>query len=181
MFLKPVNLSEEQEMLLLALRHPPYPEEVTERLYRAMFVNNWSLKQIVPELPHEAYERVYETAKKYYEAGDYNSALPLFYGLVGYNQHCYKYIIGAAACLHLLGYYNQAAQGYALAYAADPANPIPLFYAAECIEKLKGYKVALLLLGQSIAVAGKRPEYKELKHQAGLIKDRLAKLAEGEK
>lgn len=181
MFLKPLTITEDQENLLLVLGSPPYPQDVTEGLLKAMYVNNWSLKQIFPELPHEAFEHVYMSAKKYYEAGDYNAALPIFYGLVAYNHHSYKYIIGCAACLHLLGYYKEAAQGYALAYAAAPANPIPLFYAAECVEKLKSYEVAILLLKQAIAISDKRKEYSVLKEKAQLILAGLEKQLAGEK
>jgi type III secretion system low calcium response chaperone LcrH/SycD len=175
MSIQPIHLTKDQEELIELLAHPPYPPEITRGLMKAIMQNNWSLRQIFKDLPHQAFERVYELAKKYYEVGDYNSALALFYPLCMYDHHSYKYLVGCSASLHLLGHLQQAAEGYALAYAADPTNPIPLFYAAECAEKLNGKKQARLLLEQAIAVAGHRKEYQAVKQQAELIRNRLIK------
>lgn len=175
MTVQTIVLTKEQEELMALLSSPVYPPDVARALTKALFNNGWSLKQLIPDLPHRSFELVYDAAKKYYEAGNYNAALSLFYPLCAYDPHSYKYLIGCSACLHLLGYLREAVQGYALAYAAEPANPIPLFYAAECAEKLQAQKQAGLLLEQAIAVAGSQKKYQTLKEQARLIKNRLTK------
>lgn len=175
MTVQTIVLTKEQEELITLLSSPVYPPDVARALTTALFTNGWSIKQLIPELPHRSFEIVYDVAKKYYEVGNYNAALSLFYPLCAYDPHSYKYLVGCSACLHLLGYLKEALQGYTLAYAAEPANPIPLFYAAECAEKLNARKQASLLLEQAIAVAGSQKKYQTLKEQADLIKTRLTK------
>lgn len=171
MFEKTIDLTDEQLRLISYLYNLPQEDRV--QLYKALFRNNWSLRQLFPELPHEAYEKTYATAKRFYEVGEYNAALPLFYSLACYDQHCFKYLLGTAACLHLLEYYPAAAQAYTFAWNIEPNNPVPLFYAAECLEKMGGKKEALFMIKEVLLIAGHRKEYHQLKQKAELIRARL--------
>ncbi|MEI6531568.1 MAG: SycD/LcrH family type III secretion system chaperone, partial [Chlamydiota bacterium] len=157
------------------------PKEVTKQMYDLIFIKNFSFHQLFPDLPNDAMEETYLIAKTYYESGNYKDAFPLFYTLVLYDHHNYGYVLGSAACLHLLGNYALAAKGYSLAYAADTSNPTPLFYAAECLEKIKQHEAAIFLLGMAIAISSNKKEYKTLKEQAILNQAALKKLNLGGK
>ena len=165
----------DNEFLLRLIENKLYPDDFIKTISVALFEKNISLKELLPEgfAPREVLRLIYKTAKTFYDGGNYTAALSLFHPLVAYDQHNYHYIIGSAACLQMLGNYKAALQGYTLAYAAWPSNPIPLFYIAECAEKLGRKKGASLLYGQAIAIAGSRQEYRSLKEQAELIRNRL--------
>ncbi len=175
MLIKPVTLTKDQEVFLSDLHFLATSEEFLEEVGKVMSKYNLSLHQVFPELPEQAFETIYQVAKQFYEGGNYHAALPLFRALVAYDHHSYRFCIGCAACLHILGHYLVAAQGYILAYAADPINPIPLFYAAECCEKLGQPDQAIIILALASAISGKRKEYQGLKEKADLIGERLKK------
>ena len=180
MFLKPIHTTSDQQALLAALAETPFPKEITEQIYELIFIKNFSCHQLFSELPPEALEKAYAIAKIYYESGNYKAAFPLFYALVLYDHHNYNYVLGSAASLHLMGNYITAAQGYALAYAANPSNPTPLFYGAECMEKLKKYESAIFLLDMAITLSGESLEYHTLKERALLNQTSLKKLIPGD-
>lgn len=117
----------------------------------------------------KALEEVYSLAYNFYNHGKYREAISLFELLTGASPKTYKYVLGLAASYHQIQAYEEAFAGFYIALHLDPANPIPVYYAADCCLKQNLYEEALEFAEMVVEICEKRPEYKGLKERCELI------------
>lgn len=130
-------------------------------------------------------EGIYAQAYHLYNSGKFADAAEIFRLLILYNSMESKYLMGLAACFHMLKEYVNAIQTYTLCCALDPKNPIPHYHSSDCYIQMKEYLSAMLCLELVIAIAGDRAEYAKMKERAqlslkSLKEERLANPLEDE-
>lgn len=122
-------------------------------------------------------ENVYAQAYRLYNTGKYAEATHLFRILIMLNAMEPKYILGLAACFHMLKEYFNAIQTYTMCSALDPQNPIPHYHSSDCFIQMKEYLSAMICLELAIERAGDKPEYAKMKERAQLSLESLKKQA----
>jgi type III secretion system low calcium response chaperone LcrH/SycD len=118
-------------------------------------------------------ENVYAQAYRLYNTGKYVEATHLFRILIMLNAMEPKYMLGLAACFHMLKEYQNAIQTYTMCTALDPQNPIPHYHTSDCFIQMKDYLSAMLCLELAIDRAGDKPEYAKMKERAQLSLESL--------
>ena len=144
--------------------------EITNKMFKqgmspkdAMGVNNAIL------------ENIYAQAYRLYNTGKYVEASHLFRILIMMNAMESKYLLGLAACFHMLKEYMNAVQTYTMCVAIDPENPIPHYHSSDCFIQMKDYLSAMVCLELTIKRAGDKPEYSKMKERAQLSLESLKK------
>jgi type III secretion system low calcium response chaperone LcrH/SycD len=122
-------------------------------------------------------ENIYAQAYRLYNTGKYAEAAHLFRILIMFNAMEPKYMLGLAACFHMLKEYVNAIQTYTMCSALDPHNPIPHYHSSDCFIQMKEYVSAMLCLELAIERAGDKPEYAKMKERALLSLESLKKQA----
>lgn len=122
-------------------------------------------------------ENVYAQAYRLYNTGKYAEAAHLFRILIMFNAMEPKYMMGLAACFHMLKEYVNAIQTYTMCSALDAKNPIPHYHSSDCFIQMKEYLSAMLCLELAIERAGDKPEYAKMKERAQLSLESLKKQA----
>ena len=84
-------------------------------------------------------ERLYAAAKSDYERGRYIPAAQTLLGLILVDASQARFFKALAACMHLSGNHQQAAMGYASAYALDASDPTLLLHLAQCFVGVGGW------------------------------------------
>jgi type III secretion system low calcium response chaperone LcrH/SycD len=120
-------------------------------------------------------ENIYAQAYRLYNTGKYTEATHLFRILVMLNAMEPKYMLGLAACFHMLKEYFNAIQTYTMCSALDPQNPIPHYHSSDCFIQMKEYLSAMICLELAIERAGDKPEYAKMKERALLSLESLKK------
>ena len=120
-------------------------------------------------------ENVYAQAYRLYNTGKYAEATHLFRILIMLNAMEPKYMLGLAACFHMLKEYNNAIQTYTMYTALDPQSPIPHYHTSDCFIQMKDYLSAMICLELAIERAGDKPEYAKMKERAQLSLESLKK------
>lgn len=120
-------------------------------------------------------ESVYAQAYRLYNTGKYIEAVHLFRILIMMNALEPKYMLGLAACFHMLKEYENAIQTYMMCCTIDPHNPVPHYHSSDCFIQMKDYLSAMLSLELAISTAGDKPEYAKMKERAQLSLDSLKK------
>lgn len=123
-------------------------------------------------------ENIYSQAYRLYNTGKYGEATHLFRILIMFNAMEPKYMLGLAACLHMLKDYVAAIQNYTLCSALDPRNPIPHYHSSDCFMQMKEYLSSMLCLELAIESCGNKPEYAKIKERALLSLESLKQLAQ---
>lgn len=118
-------------------------------------------------------EGIYAQAYRLYNTGKYSEAIHLFRMLVMLNTTESKYILGLAACFHMLKEYQNAVQTYAMCAMLDPESPIPHYHASDCYIEMKDKLSAIISLDLAIQRAGDKPEYAKVKERASLTIESL--------
>lgn len=121
------------------------------------------------------FEGIYAQAYRLYNTGKYAEAIHLFRMLILVNSTESKYVLGLAACFHMLKEYKNAIQLYTMCSVLDTQNPIPYYHSSDCFIQLKDYLSAMISLEMAIQKAGNRPEYTKLKERALLSFESLKK------
>jgi type III secretion system low calcium response chaperone LcrH/SycD len=111
-------------------------------------------------------ENVYAQAYRLYNTGKYIEAAHLFRILIMMNVMEPKYLLGLAACFHMLKEYENAIQSYTMCSAIDAGNPIPHYHSSDCFIQMKDYLSALVCLEIAIDLAANKPEYAKMKERA---------------
>ncbi len=144
--------------------------EITNKMFKqgmspkdAMGVNNAIL------------ENIYAQAYRLYNTGKYVEASHLFRILIMMNALESKYLLGLAACFHMLKEYMNAVQTYTMCVAIDPENPIPHYHSSDCFIQMKDYLSAMVCLELVIKSAGNKPEFLKMKERAQLSLESLKK------
>lgn len=123
-------------------------------------------------------ENVYAQAYRLYNTGKYAEASHLFRILIMFNAMEPKYMLGLAACFHMLKEYVNAIQTYTMCSALDPKNPISHYHSSDCFIQMKEYLSAMLSLELAIERAGDKQEYAKMKERAQLSLQSLKKQAQ---
>lgn len=120
-------------------------------------------------------EGIYGQAYRLYNTGKYKDASQLFRMLIMINSTEPKYIMGLAACFHLLKEYKNAVETYAILGVIDSKSPVSYYHASDCYVQLKDPYSAVVSLEMAVKRAGDRPEFRTLKDRALLTMESLKK------
>ena len=140
-------------------------------------IENVSEKHMAPKdalgIDDQTVERIYAQAYQLYNMGKYSDAHTLFSSLILIDVTEPKYLLGIAACSHMLKNYEEAAQHYMQCAAMDPNSPIPYYHAYDCFTELGDTSSAMICLSLTIKRSGEKEEYLELKNRATVTLDTL--------
>ena len=114
-------------------------------------------------LSHRYLENIYAQAYRLYNTGKYGEAIHLFRVLILLNAMEPKYMLGLAACFHMLKEYQNAIQSYTMCSVLDPHTPIPYYHSSDCFIQMKDPLSAMVSLEMAIDKAGDKPEYAKMK------------------
>lgn len=120
-------------------------------------------------------EGIYAQAYRLYNTGKYVEATHLFRMLILINPTEPKYVLGLAACLHMLKEYKNAIQTYTMCTILDPHNPLPYYHSSDCFIQMKDYVSAMVCLEMAVQKASDKPEFAKLKERASLSLESLKK------
>ncbi|KIC71086.1 MULTISPECIES: SycD/LcrH family type III secretion system chaperone [Candidatus Protochlamydia] len=118
-------------------------------------------------------ESVYAQAYRLYNTGKYIEAVHLFRVLIMMNYAESKYVLGLAACFHMMKEYKNAIQTYTMCSAIDPNTPIPYYHSSDCFIQMKDYLSAMLCLQLAIDKSQNKPEFAKIKERAILSLESL--------
>lgn len=107
-------------------------------------------------------EGIYSQAYRLYNNGKYREAVHLFRLLIMLNSTEPKYLMGLAACFHMLKEYKAAVETYALCSILDQENPLPSFHSSDCYLQIKDIPSAIVSLNLAVKRAKGKMEYKIL-------------------
>lgn len=134
---------------------------------------------IVPKdmlkLSDQYVEGIYGQAYRLYNTGKYVEAGKLFQLLIMINSLEPKYILGLAACFHLLKDYKNAVETYTICSLLDPESPIPYYHCSDCFINIGDPLSAMICLDLAIKRAGDKPEYQVLCDRSKLTLESLQK------
>lgn len=120
-------------------------------------------------------EGIYGQAYRLYNTGKYVEAGKLFQLLVMMNSMEPKYIMGLAACFHMLKEYKSAIETYMICSMLDPDSPIPHYHCSDCYINLGDSLSAIVSLDIAIKRAGDKAEYQVLRDRSILTLESLEK------
>lgn len=123
----------------------------------------------------ESAEGIYGQAYLLYNTGRYRDAGEVFRLLIMLNSTEPKYLIGLAACYHMMKEYQSAGSTYNLASIIDPDNPVPFFHASDCYLQLGDKASAASMLEMAVKRAEGKPQYATLKKRSEITLDTLKK------
>lgn len=126
-------------------------------------------------LKPEDLEWLYAQAYNLYKAGQYKDSILLFRAVIQINPMVSKYYIGLGACYFMLKEYETAIFPYLAADYVDKANPIPLYYVAECFLKLNNKPAALKAYDQLLELFKSVPLFPHLRERIRLSAEQLRK------
>jgi type III secretion system low calcium response chaperone LcrH/SycD len=149
-------------------------EQAFGELANKMWTQGMSPKEAMG-ISNSYLENIYAQAYRLYNTGKYTEAAHLFRILIMFNAMEPKYMLGLAACFHMLKEYVNAIQTYTMCSALDPQNPIPHYHSSDCFIQMKEYLSAMLSLELAIDRAGDKPEYAKMKERAQLSLESLKK------
>jgi type III secretion system low calcium response chaperone LcrH/SycD len=120
-------------------------------------------------------EGIYGQAYRLYNTGKYKEGSQLFRLLIMLDAKQPKYLLGLAACFHMLKEFKNAIEIYTLCGIIDPESPIPHYHASDCYIQMQDRVSAIIALEMAITRAGERPEYQTLKDRSQLTIENLKK------
>jgi type III secretion system low calcium response chaperone LcrH/SycD len=150
-------------------------EEYTQ-LAKKMMHSNVMVKEIAG-ISDEKEEGIYAQAYVLYNTGRYKEASEVFRVLIMLNSTEPKYIMGLAACFHMMKQYASATSMYTMCSLLDPNSPLPYFHASDCYIQMGDLMSAALCLKMAIDKAQEKPEYSTLKERSQITLDGLKKEA----
>lgn len=122
-----------------------------------------------------ALENIYAQAYRLYNTGKYVEASHIFRLLVLMNAMEPKYMLGFAACFHMLKEYENAAHCYTLCSTIDSESPIPYYHVSDCYSHIGDKASSIISLEMAIERAGSKPEFAKLKERSQLTLKTLKK------
>ena len=129
-------------------------------------------------LSSQMLEGIYAQAYRLYNTGKYLEASHLFRTLIVMDPTQSKYLVGLAACFHMLKEYKNAIYTYTMSSIIDSDSPIPHYHSSDCFIQMKDYMSAVVSLKLAIKYAGERPEYGKLKERATMSLESIVKQLE---
>jgi len=156
----------------IAKGHSKIYKKGLQKLSENLFQNGMSPKDAVG-ISDQTAERIYAQAYQLYNLGKFDDARKLFSSLVLMDFTQAKYMLGLAACYHVMKEYDQAAQNYLKCAALDPKSPIPYYHAYDCFMQMEDVSSAMVALNLTIKRCGEKVEYLEMKNKASLYLEGL--------
>jgi len=138
------------------------------------FTGNMQIKDVLG-LSDEMVEGIYGQAYLLYNTGKYRDASEVFRLLIMMKSTEPKFMMGLAACYHMLKEYDPAASTYILCSVLDPTSPLPQFHASDCYIQMGDKASAIVALEMTIKRAETKPEYQVLKERAAITLEGLKK------
>lgn len=123
----------------------------------------------------DSVEGIYSQAYLLYNSGRYKDATEVFRLLIMLNSTEPKYLMGLAACLHMMKEYQNAAASYNLVATIDPNNPIPFFHASDCYFQVGDKLTGAAMLEMAIKRAGAKAEFATLVQKSKITLEALKK------
>lgn len=120
-------------------------------------------------------EGIYGQAYRLYNTGKFLDASRLFRLLIMLNATEPKYVMGLAACFHMLKEYKNAVDTYTILGVVDPDSPVSFYHASDCFIQMGDPISAITVLEMAVKRAGDKPEYVTLKDRARMTIDSLNK------
>ncbi len=120
-------------------------------------------------------ESIYAQGYRLYNTGKYDEGVHLFRILVLLNPMESKYMLGLAACFHMLKDYDNAIQTYTLCAALDPISPIPHYHTSDCFIQQKDEISAMISLEMAVDLAGNKPEFGKVKERSLMTLESIKK------
>lgn len=119
-------------------------------------------------LTTEKVEAIYGQAYICYNTGRYADAAEIFRMLIMLNSTEPKFLMGLAACFHMMKEYAPAIQAYTLCSVVDPNNPIPYFHESDCYLHLGDKHSAVVALEMAVKRSAGKAEFSTLKERAAI-------------
>ncbi len=135
-------------------------------------IKQTSIKDMVG-MSDESIESLYSHAYLLYNTGRYKDAIQVFRLLTLLNALESKYIMGLAACFHMMKEFRTAASSYALVSVIDPENPVPYYHASDCYIQMGDKLSAATMLDLAIKRAQDKPEFAALKKRSEITVEAL--------
>jgi type III secretion system low calcium response chaperone LcrH/SycD len=121
----------------------------------------------------EELAQLYSFAYHQFTSENYEDARELFKFLLTLDPANHSYATCLGVCHHRLNSYEFALQAYMLASFLAPEDPLPCFYAYDCLMNLKNEASAASMLSNVIAKAGDNKLYETIKKNAATLLERL--------
>lgn len=139
-------------------------EEYNDLAQKA-FKGNLSLKSLAG-VSDEKENAIYGQAYLLYNTGRYKDAAEVFRVLITINSTEPKYMMGLAACFHMMKEYDGAISTYMICSFLDPQSPVPHFHLSDCYLQLGDKPSAKAALLTAIKRSEGKPEFKTLKERS---------------
>ena len=123
----------------------------------------------------EKEEAIYGQAYLLYNTGRYKEAAEIFRVLITVNSTEPKYMMGLAACFHMMKEYEAAMSAYTMCTFIDPLSPVPHFHLSDCYLQMGDDISAANSLKSTIKRCEDNPEYKTLKEKSEITLKGLQK------
>jgi type III secretion system low calcium response chaperone LcrH/SycD len=123
-------------------------------------------------------EGIYGQAYRLYNTGMYKDSGQLFRLLIVLNSTEPKYVMGLAACFHMMKEYKNAVSAYAMCGIIDSESPLPYYHSSDCYLHMNDSVSALIALEMSVRRAGDKPQYQTIKDRAMLTINTLKQEAD---
>lgn len=167
--------SKEPTMILgFDVNDPQQKQKLADLLQERIKGENMQPKEAL-ELSDDTMEYLYKLGYYFYTTGQFTKALDVFRHLTLLDHKSYKYAFGMAAVCHQLKNYEAALISYYVAYLDDVVNPIPLYYASDCLYELGQISTAEKFCSLAVALASDFPEYGSIKEEAQLFLQTIQK------
>jgi len=141
------------------------PDKILEHLALKILPKSDTLQEAF-EISSREMEELYATAFAYYTKNEVKDAALVFRWLVVLNPFIVKYWKGYSASYQLLGQYERALHGYAIAALLEDSNPLFHFHAYECYLRLgdpeEAKKALLLAIERTTEESLIRKKFEEL-------------------
>lgn len=148
-----------------------YGEELEDAVLSA--VDQVTRRGVKPKdalgMPPEKIEALYAEAYQYFNNGQIEKAQNLFVALCGLDGDDPRFVLGQGACFHQVKEYEKAQGCYMGAAMMDPSNPVPLFHAVDCAEKMGDLPSASIYLQLCIDRAKAKGNMEDLVKKAELM------------
>lgn len=142
-----------------------------------MDIDEYLKKNFMPkdifDITDRQMEGLYTQAYNFYQSGRYQDAMQIFRMLTTLNANESKYILGLAACMHMMKDFKSAIDNYTVCCLLDPESPVPFYHMADCFLETKDELSALMALDMAIKKAGNKPEFQILKDRASMAHKNL--------
>jgi type III secretion system low calcium response chaperone LcrH/SycD len=146
-------------------------EEMAETIkdLAAKVVSGESTLQAEFGLKPDEMEAMYVVAYNYYKNKKFDTAAKNFAMLMLFDPMEYKYCLGVASSLYMMGEYDNAVMCYFFCTGLDQNQPAPFLHMAECFLQMGIKEDAVEPLEKAIQLCGDNPEYSAMKNRASVM------------